>query len=76
MLGNMIGYISAVSDPKGIAVGVCGPLSLAEEVKKVVGSVDGPRRSTVGGLDLHEEYALSFYLPFYWMLVANFTALI
>ena len=51
----MIEHVSAVHDPKGVAEAVCGPMSLAEEMKSVVNSVDGPRRDKIGGVDFHEE---------------------
>ena len=39
----------------GVIVGVCGPQSLAEGVRKAVGSFDPERRKTIGGIELHEE---------------------
>jgi ferric-chelate reductase len=40
----------------GVIVGVCGPLSLSDEVAKAIGGVDVRRREAVGGIELHEEY--------------------
>ncbi|KDQ51898.1 hypothetical protein JAAARDRAFT_40722 [Jaapia argillacea MUCL 33604] len=39
----------------GIAVAVCGPPGLGEDVRQVVGSVDPRRRNAVRGVELHEE---------------------
>ena len=39
----------------GVIVGVCGPTSLAEGVRKAVGAFDPERRKTIGGIELHEE---------------------
>ncbi|KAH9915471.1 iron reductase [Epithele typhae] len=39
----------------GIIVGVCGPTSLAESVRKAVNEFDPDRRKLIGGLELHEE---------------------
>lgn len=39
----------------GLAVGVCGPRSLADEVVKAVAAVDPARRDQVGGIEIHEE---------------------
>ncbi|KAK7039203.1 hypothetical protein VNI00_010108 [Paramarasmius palmivorus] len=39
----------------GLLVGVCGPLGLADSVFGAVAKVDGIRRNTVGGIEVHEE---------------------
>lgn len=39
----------------GVIVGVCGPRSLGEEVKKAAGGVPANRRQAVGGVEVHEE---------------------
>jgi hypothetical protein len=42
----------------GIIVGVCGPVALGEQVRKVVGAVESTRRLAVGGIELCEELVL------------------
>jgi hypothetical protein len=39
----------------GVFVGVCGPVSLANTVTRVVNGFDGGLRTAVGGVELHEE---------------------
>ncbi|KAH9944663.1 iron reductase [Amylocystis lapponica] len=39
----------------GIVAGVCGPLSLGEELAKAVRNIPSERAKTVGGIELHEE---------------------
>lgn len=39
----------------GLVVGVCGPVELADDVVKAVGSVEPTRRDQVGGIEVHEE---------------------
>ena len=39
----------------GVIVGVCGPRSLGEEVKKAAAGVPAKRRQAVGGVEVHEE---------------------
>ena len=46
---------SALPEKMGVAVGVCGPVGLGEQVKKTVASVDGARRVGAGGIELHVE---------------------
>ncbi|KAH9944644.1 iron reductase [Amylocystis lapponica] len=40
---------------RGVFVGVCGPLSLGESVRRALGDVGAERRKRVGGVELHEE---------------------
>ncbi|KAK7438029.1 hypothetical protein VKT23_018197 [Stygiomarasmius scandens] len=40
---------------KGLLVGVCGPVSLADSVFQEVAKVDPTRRDQVGGIEVHEE---------------------
>ncbi|PPR00684.1 hypothetical protein CVT24_000972 [Panaeolus cyanescens] len=40
---------------RGMIVGVCGPVSLADEVAAAVGTIEPLRRDQVGGVELHEE---------------------
>lgn len=40
---------------RGMIVGVCGPLSLADEVVTAVGTIEPLRRDQVGGVEIHEE---------------------
>jgi ferric-chelate reductase len=49
---------SVTTVPSKFVVGVCGPVSLGEQVRKAVGEVDSPTRDAVGGLELCEECAL------------------
>jgi ferric-chelate reductase len=39
----------------GLAVGVCGPAALGDDVSKAVGTVDPARRDQVGGIEVHQE---------------------
>ncbi|KIM41657.1 hypothetical protein M413DRAFT_409883 [Hebeloma cylindrosporum] len=39
----------------GLVVGVCGPVSMADDVAAAVNGVDAARRDQVGGIELHEE---------------------
>ncbi|KAI0635390.1 iron reductase [Trametes polyzona] len=39
----------------GVIVGVCGPASLGDEVRKAVAEFPAKRRKAVGGIELHEE---------------------
>lgn len=41
--------------PCGVIVGVCGPMGLTENVRKVVGDLDPSRRAAVGGVEIHSE---------------------
>jgi ferric-chelate reductase len=47
--------VKDAEDITGVMVGVCGPLTLGDEVAKAIGSVDVRRREAVGGIELHEE---------------------
>ncbi|KAF5337828.1 hypothetical protein D9758_015706 [Tetrapyrgos nigripes] len=40
---------------KGVVVGVCGPVGMADGVFDEVGKVDRVRRDQVGGVEVHEE---------------------
>ena len=55
MLDSTIKCTSALDAPSGVAVCVCGPIELVAEVRELVRDVDGPNRSAVGGVELHEE---------------------
>jgi len=39
----------------GILVGVCGPVGLADDVKRTVGGVSRKARMNVGGVEVFEE---------------------
>ncbi|RDB26830.1 Ferric reductase transmembrane component 5 [Hypsizygus marmoreus] len=39
----------------GMLVGVCGPVTLGDDVSNAVGAVDPMRRDQVGGIEIHEE---------------------
>ena len=45
----------------GLVVGVCGPVELADDVVKAVGSVEPTRRDQVGGIEVHEEWVIFFF---------------
>ena len=60
-LSMLMKCTSMLDKPSGIAVCVCGPIELAAEVREMVREVDGPDRSAVGGVELHEEYASCLY---------------
>lgn len=40
----------------GIAIGVCGPVTLVGETRQTVRGTDPLKRADVGGIELHEEY--------------------
>lgn len=42
-------------DVSGVAVGICGPASLGDEVVRSVGEIDASTRFRVGGIEIHEE---------------------
>ena len=59
VISRAVSLGSGVKDAEaitGVIVGVCGPLSLSDEVSKAVAGVDVRRRKAVGGIELHEEY--------------------
>jgi len=39
----------------GVAVGVCGPRGLADDVAKAVNAIEAARRDQAGGVEIHEE---------------------
>ncbi|KAF9527245.1 hypothetical protein CPB83DRAFT_856618 [Crepidotus variabilis] len=39
----------------GVVVGVCGPIEMADDVARAVGSIEATRRDQVGGIELCEE---------------------
>ncbi|THG92869.1 hypothetical protein EW145_g8556 [Phellinidium pouzarii] len=55
LLDSMVRLTSAVPGPSGVAVGVCGPPGLVEEVRKTARGVDWELRSACGGVEVHEE---------------------
>lgn len=58
MLDSTIKCASALKAPSGVAVCVCGPIELVAEVREIVRDVNGPSRTAVGGVELHEEYVV------------------
>ncbi|KAH8113568.1 hypothetical protein DFH11DRAFT_1689366 [Phellopilus nigrolimitatus] len=46
---------SALPHARGVAVGVCGPLGLVQQVGVTARGVDGELRSACGGVEVHEE---------------------
>lgn len=56
VLDNLIDHTTTtVSKPSGFLVGVCGPVSLGEQVRSAVGKISSGRREAVGGVELCEE---------------------
>ncbi|KAJ7901617.1 hypothetical protein B0H13DRAFT_765305 [Mycena leptocephala] len=47
--------IGGSSVHSGLIVGVCGPVSLGDDVSKAVGLVDPAKRDDIGGIEIHEE---------------------
>ena len=41
--------------PAGVLVAVCGPLGLAEDVRRAVRGIEPERRRRAGGVELHDE---------------------
>ena len=60
LLDATLERVLAMQNPSGVAVAVCGPVGLAEDVKAATLTVDGYKRYAVGGLELHEEYVFVF----------------
>ena len=54
-LSSIASLTSSVQDARGVAVGVCGPMSLAVDTQKAVRGIDAHMRSACGGIELHEE---------------------
>ena len=57
-VNRTLGLCSGVKDEEkisGLAVGVCGPTGLADDVVKAVNDVEAIRRDQVGGIEIHEE---------------------
>jgi hypothetical protein len=52
--------IGGSSVHSGLIVGVCGPVSLGDDVSKAVGLVDPAKRDDIGGIEIHEEFAPLF----------------
>ncbi|KAI0954316.1 hypothetical protein AcV7_007581 [Taiwanofungus camphoratus] len=46
----------------GVLIGVCGPLALAEDVRKAVRTFRQDRHKRVSGIELHKEYVLLLVL--------------
>ena len=55
ILDGIISITSGLPNKKGIAVGVCGPTSLGEQVARNVKAVSRPKNASVGGIELHSE---------------------
>jgi hypothetical protein len=57
---EMINHTCALAPNRsGLFVGVCGPVSLGEQVRKAVGEIDPDCREVIGGIELCEEWVLS-----------------
>ncbi|RXW24355.1 hypothetical protein EST38_g1470 [Candolleomyces aberdarensis] len=50
-----LNFMAGGPGPKGVAVGVCGPRELGEDVGRTVTGVDPARRERVGGIEIYEE---------------------
>ena len=59
----------ASSRPAGVFVTVCGPQGLAEDLRKVVRSVDPDRRKRAGGVELFDEYVPCEVISWTWLLI-------
>ncbi|KAH8109484.1 ferric reductase like transmembrane component-domain-containing protein [Phellopilus nigrolimitatus] len=46
---------AALQRTRGVAIGVCGPIELVEDVRRAARVIDGELRSACGGVELHEE---------------------
>ena len=55
ILDGIIAITSGLPNKKGIAVGVCGPTSLGEQVARNVKAVGRAKNTSVGGIELHSE---------------------
>lgn len=56
ILDDLVDQTCSVAPQRsGFVVGVCGPGGLGEQVRKIVGELDGDRRASVGGIELCEE---------------------
>ena len=55
ILGSLCTRTESLQSPCGIAVCVCGPVGLAEDVAKTARDVDGYRANAVGGIEVHTE---------------------
>lgn len=55
-LDNLItSTLSNNASPSGVAVAVCGPTALADDVSNVVRRIDFSKQRAVGGVELHAE---------------------
>ncbi|KAF6760556.1 ferric reductase transmembrane component [Ephemerocybe angulata] len=56
-IGNAMGLGTAKEalGVSGVVVGVCGPISLGEQVVRSVGEIESATKSRVGGIEIHEE---------------------
>lgn len=54
----------SIHNPRGIAVGVCGPEELIDDVREVSRSIDTRTRRACGGVEVHEECATSLFKDF------------
>ncbi|KAI5121034.1 hypothetical protein M0805_008610 [Coniferiporia weirii] len=55
VLSIMVRLTGALPRASGVAVGVCGPLGLVEDVHKAARGIDSNLRSACGGIEVHEE---------------------
>ncbi|KAI5117123.1 hypothetical protein M0805_007970 [Coniferiporia weirii] len=55
MLDATVRRTSALQHARGVAVGVCGPAKLAEDVQMAGREIESELRSACGGLEIHEE---------------------
>jgi hypothetical protein len=51
---------NTVPNTTGFIVGVCGPVSLGDQVRSAVAEVSSERRDLVGGIELCEECVFAF----------------
>ena len=46
---------ASMQNPRGVAVGVCGPVELIQDVKKCVRDIKSHLRFACGGIEVHDE---------------------
>lgn len=54
-LDGLVRLTSTLQRAKGVAVGVCGPIELVEDVQRASRSISSDLRSACGGVEVHEE---------------------
>lgn len=55
ILDGLVRLASALQRAKGVAIGVCGPIELVEDVQRASRSISSDLRLACGGVEVHEE---------------------